>query len=836
MRSVFGRRAVATVLLLLLAGGLFILGRLLAAKGMTWAGEFGSIAAFFVAVVALLGPIFARWLRGPSPITTLNVSQATDDLASSLSQQLAEEEQLRRINDPRPLPVRWDVTALAKAAMPGVTFGSVDDNLEEMWLTGFAGQFDDIASVFNRVRSRRLVILGPVGAGKSVLATKLARELLVTRQPGMPVPVILPAANWDPDRKLVSWITTQLISNHPGLAVRVKAATGEATTLAHLIASGSVLPIIDGLDELPHQLRTKVITEINAAGSHLPFVITSRSEQYLTAIAEAGRALSRAMVVEVLPLQIPEVKAYLTEATAAVPARRWDKVFDRLDAEPKGTLASVLATPLMLWLARTVYDLANSDPSELLHYEQFGTPQAIEHHLLDVFVLTVYAREPVVARHRWRPEKAQRWLAFLADYLEKTGSPVIEWWQLNRSARGWRPVGTVIRWVLLSSVAWGLLVWVLRRHSYWRNGTYYHHSSLLGLLLGGPLGQAASNPINRILHDFFSRHSIHVFRLQLGADLRFLLGGSFLSLEMRGALIAAFLGTLAIARSSLPTQPKWASGRFFRAMAVALIKEIGTIIIIIIPAVIILLSILQSHSLKEQNQAVQTLSTLSGSLWIRIFLALLIVDALASATKSCISPLGIYKNLSPTSTLLLDRRATFLAQVPPKASGVTFIWLWCGIDVAVAYGLFSVVTILCRIFFGGRRTASDFYADCRIWLICGRLLPWRMMAFLADAHQRGVLRRVGAVYQFRHISLQQRLAGQYTGQPHRWDPLIEHLSEVMRPYAEKIGSYSDKFDPETQRIREGYGWEVKRVGLSWSYRDPRFEQTRAADSADGKNE
>ena len=28
------------------------------------------------------------------------------------------------------------------------------------------------------------------------------------------------------------------------------------------------------------------------------------------------------------------------------------------------------------------------------------------------------------------------------------------------------------------------------------------------------------------------------------------------------------------------------------------------------------------------------------------------------------------------------------------------------------------------------------------------------MTFLADAHQRGVLRQAGAVYQFRHIALQ----------------------------------------------------------------------------------
>jgi hypothetical protein len=32
------------------------------------------------------------------------------------------------------------------------------------------------------------------------------------------------------------------------------------------------------------------------------------------------------------------------------------------------------------------------------------------------------------------------------------------------------------------------------------------------------------------------------------------------------------------------------------------------------------------------------------------------------------------------------------------------------------------------------------------------------MGFLADAHRRGVLRQAGAVYQFRHIELQHRLA------------------------------------------------------------------------------
>jgi hypothetical protein len=51
------------------------------------------------------------------------------------------------------------------------------------------------------------------------------------------------------------------------------------------------------------------------------------------------------------------------------------------------------------------------------------------------------------------------------------------------------------------------------------------------------------------------------------------------------------------------------------------------------------------------------------------------------------------------------------------------------------------------------------YFLCRTWLTIRGELPWRLMPFLHDAHvNRGVLRQVGAVYQFRHIDLQRRIA------------------------------------------------------------------------------
>ncbi|MBV9484834.1 MAG: hypothetical protein JO246_02130 [Frankiaceae bacterium] len=46
----------------------------------------------------------------------------------------------------------------------------------------------------------------------------------------------------------------------------------------------------------------------------------------------------------------------------------------------------------------------------------------------------------------------------------------------------------------------------------------------------------------------------------------------------------------------------------------------------------------------------------------------------------------------------------------------------------------------------------------RLWLGLRGRLPLRAMAFLDDAHRRGVLRQFGAVYQFRHGRLQDHLA------------------------------------------------------------------------------
>jgi len=75
-----------------------------------------------------------------------------------------------------------------------------------------------------------------------------------------------------------------------------------------------------------------------------------------------------------------------------------------------------------------------------------------------------------------------------------------------------------------------------------------------------------------------------------------------------------------------------------------------------------------------------------------------------------------------------------------------------GVTTAVAAGLFIGVVL------ASLRAASAWFVLSRACLAAGGRLPWRLLPFLADARNRGVLRQVGAAYQFRHIELRDWLA------------------------------------------------------------------------------
>jgi hypothetical protein len=126
---------------------------------------------------------------------------------------------------------------------------------------------------------------------------------------------------------------------------------------------------------------------------------------------------------------------------------------------------------------------------------------------------------------------------------------------------------------------------------------------------------------------------------------------------------------------------------------------------------------------------------------------------------------------SPRTLLARDRQAAILFML----GGVLVLGLAVVVVVVVRAGAGRGVVagavigvdagLLFVLLLSMTQTVWPSYMLARGWLALHSQLPWSLMSFLDDAHQRGVLRQVGAVYQFRHIELQHRLATQPSKPP-----------------------------------------------------------------------
>lgn len=116
--------------------------------------------------------------------------------------------------------------------------------------------------------------------------------------------------------------------------------------------------------------------------------------------------------------------------------------------------------------------------------------------------------------------------------------------------------------------------------------------------------------------------------------------------------------------------------------------------------------------------------------------------------------------VSLQAVLKRDRRAgTALGGVTGAVIGVAF-GLASSAGLGLAVGGWAAIAIAGMALAAASITLKAWptYEIARVWLALRHRLPWPLMTFLADAHRRGVLRQAGAVYQFRHIELQHRLA------------------------------------------------------------------------------
>jgi hypothetical protein len=80
------------------------------------------------------------------------------------------------------------------------------------------------------------------------------------------------------------------------------------------------------------------------------------------------------------------------------------------------------------------------------------------------------------------------------------------------------------------------------------------------------------------------------------------------------------------------------------------------------------------------------------------------------------------------------------------------VGLVVGLPVGLAGGL--VVGLASGLVYSARGP----FVVARLWLAVTGRAPLRLVGFLRDAHSRGVLRQAGAVWEFRHETVQRYLA------------------------------------------------------------------------------
>jgi len=656
-------------------------------QGLAEADQFASTLGPPLAIGSLTAPLVVWLWRKESAVSgTLRsdlVERALETLARAQEQQWSAEETARRILDPWPLPVRWQVTARAKAVM--VSWPAIRGVAGASPLS-LDGSYEQIADVFTHPDSpRRLVVLGEPGAGKTVLALRLTLDLLRQRAVADPVPVLLSIATWDPSDSLDQWIAACLVANYRALAHLVQAPDGTCRTLAReLVATNRILPVLDGLDEMAEEHRAAAMSAIaDTLGPGRQVVLTSRTAEFERAAADGK--LARTPVIEILPLSTSDVVRYLTEGTED--PERWTDTLSHLHTAGDSPLAQALSSPLMLSLARIVYHRSNSSPGDLITAAWASRRDGIEQHLLGGFVLVAYTSQvgsqPCLSPQR--AAQAQRWLASIALHLQTANAGQdLAWWQLRRTT-------VSLQWLLTAGLLAPLLTTSPYRLLWWVT---------LGVFIVALLTTIRARRPRQVDVTFDRRRT-----KRLAAALA---AGVFVGLTV---------------------------GRFPDTLAIPLLALISVYVF--------------DNIVSEPDRPIVTFFTTANANRAVSPISLLRRDRKFALSVSC--TVGLTFTMPVVVVALVEGPGL---KLDPGLSALVMIF-------ALAYVL--VLGLIIGAIAGVGISAWGQFSVVRLLLALRGRTPLRLMTFLQDAYQRGILRQAGGVYQFRHARLQQQLAR--TGHP-----------------------------------------------------------------------
>lgn len=761
-----------------------------------------------VGLCGVLPTAFLAWrtLRKDDADTGWSLDVAAKRLVDYQSEKVGEQWAQQGFNERLPLTVSWQVAeqdlfdgwsaivTAAGAAHPGRAWPARPQYL---------GRADgNLRATLADVPTGRLVVLGGLGTGKSSLLLQLMRAMLKSAGDGKTgrIPVLVQLASWDPNRHdLPTWLERTLAAEAGVLRRPVLVDQQQVNPVRELFSRGRLLLVLDGLDEMPQESRGSAITEINRLEPDRPFVVSSRIPEYQAAAAQAA-SLHYAAAIELRPPRPADVADYLTEHGSAAQRERWAPVLALLGTDaPVGT---VLDTPLMAYLARTAYSQGVlRDPIDLIAHGDKAKPgkdgsitaadrvEAIERYLFSAYLDAKYAARARSVKQAYRPDRARRWLTTLAGQLENRPDDTVNlaWWDLP-AALPWSRVLVGLAVGLPSALITGLAAGL---------GTHVGSGFGLGLGAGICVALAVGLPI------YWFRRS----RQRPLQGLAFGLAGGFLGGVLAGALsmigfgfapglFGGVAGGLGVGVAAGPTSGRL--GGFVGAMAGGLVAGCLAGVGSGLPAGLInglgvglgagLIAALSARPAPAQGvrwspvgligglaagSAVGAVASIQAGLEFGVIAGAVIWGLSGLAAGLSRVPAPWQDSVSPRTSMARDRAAFAIAGL--GGGGAVGACTLVIVGVAAAHEVHAVITVpyllangwatgvsvglVCGLVLAVVQTSWGAYVVTLWWYALRGRLPWRLLRFLADAHQpRHILRRVGTRYQFWHRELQRHLA------------------------------------------------------------------------------